>query len=178
LKSVDYVAIYFYDLVVRQVGEEFPNGFGKMWQSEFRTDIDQGLEHEAAAGDLGMGYDKVGFRKRNVAVVKQIDVDCAGAVSLLGGRAAKVPFDSLERVEKFLRLHFDGKFERSVEERLRFRRTVHRRSFVNLRAENRLRSGVESEEAPTRCLEVHEAGLNIGSECDSGAHGFSDRRGG
>ena len=87
---------------------------------------------KATSRDLRVGDGEVGFRKGQCCRSRGIDVDCAGAVSLLSGRPAKGPFDAFELIEEFLRLHFGGKFERSVEERRRLSWTVHGRSFVDL----------------------------------------------
>ena len=100
--------------------------FREVRKYEFGPDIDQRLEYKTTSRDLRMGDGEVGFRKGNVVEVEQIDVDCAGAVSFLSGRPAKGPFDAFELIEEFLRLHFGGEFERSVEERRRFRWTFHR----------------------------------------------------
>jgi hypothetical protein len=150
--------------------------FREVGKYEFWPDIDQRLEYKTTSRDLRMGDGEVGFRKGNVVAVEEIDVDCAGAVSLLSGQPAKGPFDAFELIEEFLRLHFGGKFERSVEERRRFSWTVHGRSFVDLGAENRPRSGVEGEKAAAGCLEINKARLDIGPKCNSGAHVFSEKQ--
>ena len=150
--------------------------FREVRKYEVWPDIDQRLEYKTTPPDLRMGDGEVGFRKGNVVEVEQIDVDCAGAVSFLSGRTAKGLFDAFELIQEFLGLHLGGKFERSVEERRRFSWTVHGRSFVDLGAENRPRSGVEAEKAAAGCLEINKARLDIGPKCNSGAHVFSEKQ--
>jgi hypothetical protein len=155
-----------------QIFEEFFDISGKVRKNELWPDVSQGSEHEAASCDPRMRYGKVGFGERDVVIVKQIYVDCPGAVFLLIGRPAEVSLDAFEAIEKFVRPHFAGQFERGVEEQRRCCRAADGRSLVDLGAKYWLRSIVKAEKAATGGLEIKEARLDIGPESNSGAHVF------
>ena len=146
-------------------GAEFPEEFfhclGKGREDQLGSDIGERAKDEKTFRYSGVGQGEARGCDDSILAIEQVDVDDARAVSHRRGSASKGLFDALKFLEGFVWLFPDEKLEDGVEKERGTWGALNGRSFVNLRAEHRIRSGMEKVDSPAGGLEICETRFNV-----------------